>query len=67
MLRYWRREDKPVMRAVAATYTAVVPANAGTHNPREWFGEDLSFGTTTVPNRKITRYGSLRSQGRQGD
>ncbi|APG08829.1 hypothetical protein BKD09_10835 [Bradyrhizobium japonicum] len=26
---------------------SVVPANAGTHNPREEFGEDPSFGTPT--------------------
>jgi len=40
MLRYWSGEDKPVMRAAEAAHTAVVPAYAGTHNPREWFGED---------------------------
>jgi len=26
----------------------VVPAKAGTHNPRETFGEDLEFGTETI-------------------
>jgi hypothetical protein len=29
---------------------AVVPAKAGTHTPREMFGEDSSFGTTTIRN-----------------
>ncbi|GLR96019.1 hypothetical protein ACVIU7_003611 [Bradyrhizobium liaoningense] len=29
----------------------VVPANAGTHNPREEFGEDSWSGTATVPTR----------------
>jgi len=28
-----------------ATYSAVVPANAGTHNHRKWFGEDSMFST----------------------
>jgi hypothetical protein len=27
--------------------STVVPAKAGTHNHREWFGEDLQFGTIT--------------------
>jgi len=29
----------------------VVPAKAGTHNHREKFGEDPSFGTPTTRNR----------------
>ncbi|MHC2620984.1 hypothetical protein ACVIW2_003016 [Bradyrhizobium huanghuaihaiense] len=37
---------------------AVVPAKAGTHNHREWFGEDWSFGIVIARYREITRYGS---------
>ncbi|MET3339390.1 hypothetical protein ABIF61_007914 [Bradyrhizobium japonicum] len=57
-----RNDDVEIVR----TYlTGVVPANAGTHNHREWFGEDrmLSVLAPTL-YRWITRYGSLRSQGR---
>ncbi|MDA9488478.1 hypothetical protein XI08_04450 [Bradyrhizobium sp. CCBAU 11361] len=43
----------------------VVPAKAGTHNHREWFGEDWSFGIVIAPYREITRYGSRLSPGRR--
>ncbi|MEY9461391.1 hypothetical protein ABH973_001804 [Bradyrhizobium ottawaense] len=33
-----------------ATTSVVVPAKAGTHNPREEFGEDQAFGTSTFRN-----------------
>ncbi|MEH2488066.1 hypothetical protein V1280_004005 [Bradyrhizobium sp. AZCC 2230] len=33
-----------------ASDTAVVRANAGTHNHRQRFGEDSSFGTSAVRN-----------------
>jgi len=35
MLRYWSAGDNlPVMRVPAALHSYVVPAKAGTHNPR---------------------------------
>jgi hypothetical protein len=37
--------------ALSCAIFAVVPANAGTHNPREKFGEDSSFGTVTFVDR----------------
>jgi len=43
----------------------VVPAKAGTHNPRELFGEDSWSGIATVRNRDIARYGFRPSPGRQ--
>ena len=50
MLRYRAGEDNPpVMRESVAAYSAVVPAQAGTHNPREKFGEDSQSGTATDP------------------
>jgi hypothetical protein len=36
---------------IPATHPAVVPAKAGTHNPREWFDDDWRFGTNTARNR----------------
>jgi hypothetical protein len=52
MLRYQSRDDNmPVTRAPSASHSAVVPAKAGTHNHREWFGEDWAFGISNIRNR----------------
>jgi len=36
---------------VAQNLQPVVPAKAGTHNHREWFGDDLSFGIVIALSR----------------
>ncbi|SPP91319.1 protein of unknown function [Bradyrhizobium vignae] len=52
--------------ARSSRYTpAVVPAQAGTHNPREGFGEDWLFDTAIARTRWITRYGSRPAPGRR--
>src|SRR5262245_41848291 len=60
----WGRREQSE-RGVEAWRTSplVVPANAGTHNHRLF----LLHTSTTPQNREITRYGSLRSQGRHRD
>jgi len=40
MLRYRGSEDKLVKRVFPAMHSTVVPANAGTHNHREWIDEE---------------------------
>jgi hypothetical protein len=52
MLRYRASEDN-LFRLdvrVCRRIFRVVPAEAGTHNPREKLGEDSSFGTATMRN-----------------
>jgi hypothetical protein len=45
------RSDDEV--GTTAGYTlGVVPAKAGTHNPREEFGEDSLFGTMSIRNER---------------
>ena len=46
-----RKSDAEIIRNVGASISTVVPAKAGTHNPREQFGKDWSLGTITNRNR----------------
>ncbi|MBB4398314.1 hypothetical protein GGD62_007457 [Bradyrhizobium sp. ERR14] len=39
---------KGIVGTAVASSSAVVPANAGTHNDREKFGEDEVFGTSNL-------------------